>query len=175
MFVYHFPNHQISNYILLTVLARKCQIMLEQWTTPKISVVQRQQRFILHSAAYPLKLICATAISMSTREFPSACFHDWLGRQDWKVWQITGWLLEHLFKASAQEWVHWQIGCMFMPKYKEKMQSYDFLEGRKLGNTMHYVGYANDYHTDSITGTKLISIDYCLPNWNYKRLGNVPT
>ena len=48
-------------------------------------------------------LICATSISLSTKEFPSPCFHDWPGGQAWKLWQITGWLLELLFRASAQE------------------------------------------------------------------------
>lgn len=36
----------------------------------------RQQRFVFHSTARPLKVICATSISMSTKEFPSPCFHD---------------------------------------------------------------------------------------------------
>lgn len=170
MFVYHFCWTNFKLYII-NYISQKCQIMLEQWTTQKSQWFRDTRDLFLCSAAHPLGSSVLHP-SLSTKEFPSPCFHDWPGGQAWKLWQITGWLLELLFRASAQEWASGQISCIFMPKCKEKMQSYYFL---KAENLKHWVDYTNDYHTDSITGTKLISIDYCLPNWNYKRLGNVPT
>lgn len=59
------------------------------------------------------------------------------------------------------------------------------LNAKRVGNAIplfprrqeswnHLVDYTNDCHTDSTARTKLMSTDYSLPDWNYRRHGNIP-
>lgn len=117
--------------------------MLEQQNNSKSHQwFRRHQRFILCSTA-STGLICATSISLSTKETVSASFltgqEDRLGNQ-----QITGWLLwSYNIQSFCSENEPLDMFVYSCLQQKKKLQSYYFLEGRKLGNFFGWT--TNDY------------------------------